>query len=146
MQQLNFEDILDRIVEQDRRYQRDAYVFLREALEHTQKTVSKASKVQGRHITGQELLNGIREYALATFGPMAKTVLNEWGVNTCEDFGQIVFVMVENNLLRKTEQDSLEDFKNGYDFEEAFRKPFLPSGKNPAAPKPETEASSVGNH
>jgi uncharacterized repeat protein (TIGR04138 family) len=127
MQQLNFEDILDRIVENDKRYSRDAYIFLREALEFTQKAISKANKNQVRHITGQELLNGIREYALAVFGPMAQTVLGEWGVQSCEDFGQMVFVMVENNLLRKTDTDSLEDFKCGYTFDEAFRKPFLPS-------------------
>lgn len=129
MQQLNFEDILDRIVETDKRYSRDAYIFLREALEFTQKAISKANKNQVRHITGQELLNGIREYALAVFGPMSKSVLEEWGIRTCEDFGNMVFLMVENNLLRKTEQDTLEDFKTGYDFEDAFRKPFLPSVK-----------------
>jgi uncharacterized repeat protein (TIGR04138 family) len=129
MQQLNFEDILNRIVEQDKRYQKDAYLFLREALEFTQKSISKANKNQVRHITGQELLNGIREYALAVFGPMTMTVFEEWGIKSCEDFGNMVFLMVENNLLRKTEQDRLEDFKQGYDFEEAFRKPFLPSGK-----------------
>jgi uncharacterized repeat protein (TIGR04138 family) len=146
MQQLNFDDILDRIVENDQRYHRDAYVFLREALEHTQKAVARANKNQGRHITGQELLNGIREYALGAFGPMSITVLQEWGIKSCEDFGRMVFLMVESNLLRKTEQDTLEDFKNGYDFEEAFRKPFLPSGRKAEAPKRETEASSVGNN
>ena len=145
MQQLNFEDILDRIVENDKRYSREAYVFLREALEFTQKAISKANKNQVRHITGPELLNGIREYALAVFGPMSKTVLEEWGVKSCEDFGHMVFLMVECNLLRKTENDSLEDFRAGYDFDDAFRKPFLPSGKRAApAPLPEpTEPTQV---
>jgi uncharacterized repeat protein (TIGR04138 family) len=143
MQQLNFEDILDRIVENDKRYSREAYVFLREALEFTQKAISKANKNQVRHITGQELLNGIREYALAVFGPMAKTVLDEWGVKSCEDFGQMVFLMVENNLLRKTENDSLEDFKTGYDFDEAFCKPFLPSNRRNTPPAQEPEPSKV---
>jgi len=53
-------------------------------------------------------------------------VLNEWGVHRCEDFGEIVFNMVEHDLLAKTSEDSRENFKGGYDFEEAFRKPFLP--------------------
>ena len=138
MQQLNFEDVLTRIVEQDQRYHRDAYVFLREALEFTQKAISRANKNQVRHITGQELLNGIREYALAVFGPMTVTVLEEWGIHSCEDFGNMVFLMIENNLLRKTDQDRPEDFKCGYNFQEAFRQPFLPSrGKQPAKTDPE---------
>ena len=58
---------------------------------------------------------------------MTLTVLEEWGIKCCEDFGEIVFNMVENKLLAKTEQDSREDFRNGYDFHDAFRKPFLPS-------------------
>ena len=134
MQQLNFEDVLNKMVEQNPRYHRDAYLFLREALEFTQKAVGKTNKNQVRHITGQELLNGIKEYALAVFGPMSSTVLEEWGIASCEDFGQMVFLMIENNLLRKTDQDRPEDFKNGYSFDDAFRKPFRPSGKPPAAP------------
>lgn len=132
MQQLNFEDVLNKMVEQNPQYHRDAYLFLREALEFTQKAVGKTNKNTVRHITGQELLNGIREYALAVFGPMTPTVFEEWGIRTCEDFGQMVFLMVENNLLRKTDNDRPEDFKNGYSFDEAFRKPFLPSAKLPA--------------
>ena len=129
MQQLNFEDVLNKMVEQNPQYHRDAYLFLREALEFTQKAVGKTNKNTVRHITGQELLEGIREYALAIYGPMTVTVFEAWGVTSCEDFGQMVFLMIENNLLRKTDQDRPEDFKNGYSFEEAFRKPFLPSSK-----------------
>jgi uncharacterized repeat protein (TIGR04138 family) len=128
-------------VESDPRYHRDAYAFLRESLEFTQKLISKANKNQVRHITGQELLNGIREYALITFGPMSATVFEEWGIRSCEDFGNMVFLMVENNLLRKQEQDRMEDFKNGYSFDEAFRKPFLPAAKITIAPR--TEATEV---
>ena len=134
MHQLNFDDVLDKMVEQNPRYRRDAYLFLREALEFTQKTISKANKNQVRHITGQELLHGIREYALAMYGPMTITVLEDWGIVSCEDFGHMVFLMVENNLLRKTEQDSREDFKKGYSFDEAFRQPFRPAGKPPVLP------------
>ena len=129
MQQFNFEEVLNRMVEENPRYHRDAYLFLREALEFTQKVVSKASRNQVRHITGQELLDGIREYALALYGPMAITVLEQWGITSCEDFGNMVFLMVENNLLRKTEEDRPEDFKKGYSFDEAFRQPFRPAVK-----------------
>ena len=129
MQAPNFEEILEKIVATDSRYQRDGYFFLREALDHTQKIVSKSKKNEIRHVSGQELLAGIRDYALSQFGPMTVTVLEEWGIRSCEDFGEMVFNMVANNLLAKTENDTREDFKEGYRFEEAFRKPFLPRNK-----------------
>lgn len=140
MQTPNFEDVLSRILKKDPRYQREAYSFLREALDHTQKGVTKANKSEARHVSGQELLSGIREYALLQFGPMALTVLEEWGVRRCEDFGEIVFNLVEQGLLSKTEKDSRADFQDGYDFDATFRKPFQP--KNPR-PLPVTESSEV---
>jgi uncharacterized repeat protein (TIGR04138 family) len=82
-----------------------------------------------RHVSGQELLGGIRDYALAQFGPMTQMVFEEWGIKRCEDFGEIVFNMVEIGLLGKTEKDSREDFANGYDFDDAFRKPFRPASR-----------------
>lgn len=140
MQAANFEEVLEKILRTEPRYQRDSYFFLREALDHTQKVVGKARKGEIRHVSGQELLAGIRDYALAQFGPMALTVLEEWGIRSCEDFGEMVFNMVENNLLAKTEKDTRDDFKSAYDFEDAFRKPFLPSSKiarpQPAPAKP----------
>ena len=128
MQTQSFEDAVEQIVAKDPRYEREAYFFVREALDHTQRMIGKAPKKHEiRHVSGQELLKGIREYALQQFGPMTLTVLEEWGIKCCEDFGEIVFNMVENKLLAKTEQDSRQDFRNGYDFHDAFRKPFLPS-------------------
>ena len=128
MQAASFEEAIEQIAAQDLRYNREAYFFLREALDHTHKITGKPPKKNElRHVSGQELLKGIREYALQQFGPMTLTVLEEWGIRCCEDFGEIVFNMVENKLLAKTEQDSREDFRNGYDFHDAFRKPFLPS-------------------
>ena len=128
MQAASFEEAIEQIAARDRRYHREAYFFLREALDHTQKMIGKLPKKnEVRHVSGQELLNGIREYALQQFGPMTLSVFEEWGVTCCMDFGEIVFNMVETKLLAKTEQDSREDFRNGYDFHDAFRKPFLPS-------------------
>ncbi len=135
MQPLNFDDGVNKIAESDPRYHRDAYAFLRDSLEFTQKVISKANKNQVRHITGQELLHGIREYALVTYGPMTPTVFEEWGILSCEDFGNMVFLMVENNLLRKQDEDSPADFKAGYTFEEAFREPFRPSARRMILPK-----------
>jgi uncharacterized repeat protein (TIGR04138 family) len=131
MQEISFEEGLEKIRAKDPRYPYDAYRFVREALDHTQKTATKDTRGRPRHVTGQELLSGIREHALAQFGPMAMTVLAEWGIHRCSDFGEIVFNMVENELLAKTDKDSRADFASAYDFDEAFRKPFLPAGKQP---------------
>jgi uncharacterized repeat protein (TIGR04138 family) len=129
MHEISFEDALKKIALKDPRYHREAYLFAREALEYTQKTIGKDTRGRIRHVTGQELLTGIREYALQQFGPMTKTLLEEWGIRCCADFGNIVFNMIEVEWLAKTEKDSRADFLDGYDFEDAFRKPFLPSAK-----------------
>ena len=129
MQVSSFEEIIAQIVAQDPRYRRDAYCFVREALDHTQKSMARPRQGECRHVSGRELLDGIREYALRQFGPMTLAVLGEWHITRCEDFGEIVFNMVETRLLAKTEQDSPEDFKNAYDFHDAFRKPFLPAAR-----------------
>jgi uncharacterized repeat protein (TIGR04138 family) len=139
----NFDETLDQIVQKDSRYHRDAYGFVREALEYTQKLVQKTERDERKqpsrqHVSGQELLEGIRACALEQFGPMALTLFEEWGVRRCEDFGEIVFNLVESGQLGKTENDSREDFKGGYSFEEAFRKPFQPAARREAAsPEPE---------
>ncbi|MGN6643010.1 MAG: Minf_1886 family protein [Verrucomicrobiota bacterium] len=129
MHEATFEEGIELILIKDQRYDRDAYVFVREALDHTQKAIIKENRGQLRHVSGQELLGGIRDYALEQFGPMAITVLEEWGIRECADFGEIVFNMVEASVLAKTEEDSREDFQGGYNFEEAFRDPFLPAAK-----------------
>ncbi len=129
MQEINFDQAVELIVANDPRFARDAYVFVREALDFTQKLIVKEAKGAIRHVTGQELLDGIRQFALQQFGPMAVTVFEDWGVKSCRDFGEIVFNMVEIGLLAKTDKDTREDFQNGYDFTDAFRKPFWPPSK-----------------
>jgi uncharacterized repeat protein (TIGR04138 family) len=135
MQEINFDATLENILAKDPRYHRDAYLFIREALDFTQKLVLKENRGQMRHVSGQELLDGIRQFSLQQFGPMATTVFEEWGVKSCRDFGEIVFNMVEIGLLAKTDKDSRDDFQNGYDFTDAFRKPFWPPGKSADEPK-----------
>lgn len=129
----NFDLKLDQIVSRDPRFRREAYGFVRDALDFTQKTISRENQEKVRHVTGGELLDGIRQLALKEFGPMAVTVLEEWGVTGCSDFGEIVFNMVDVGLLGRTEQDRREDFQVGYDFTTAFRKPFWPKDKQDAA-------------
>ncbi len=129
MKKISFQEALEIILKEDARYSAEAYEFVREALDYTLKTHKKESKDPNRHVTGQELLGGIRDYAIAEFGPMSRTVLSFWGIHKCDDFGHIVFNMVEKGILGKTEGDRVEDFYGGYDFEEAFDMPFQPQNK-----------------
>ncbi|RXK55501.1 hypothetical protein ESB00_06290 [Oleiharenicola lentus] len=131
MQDLEFAEIVGLICKEDTRFDRKAYEFVRQGLDHTVKEVKRKQPERtgkAQHVTGAELLNGIRHYALDQYGPLAKTVLNKWGVRRCSDFGDIVFNLIEYNVFSKTESDRREDFAEIYDFEEAFVKPYQPAG------------------
>ena len=146
MQKIGFAEALDSIVATDPRYQRDAYGFLRDALDFTTKQQKKIKGVSVRHVTGPELLDGVRQYALKEFGPLVITVFDNWGIRSCEDIGNMVFNLIGAGIFGKTEEDSIEDFKNVYDFREAFVKPFAPAkppmAKPPAQlPAPKSAAS-----
>ncbi len=143
MHEITFEEAVELVRVKDQRYTVDAYQFVKEALEHTQRTIGKDKRGRTRHVTGQELLKGIRQYALERYGPMALMLLEEWGVRACSDFGEMVFNLIEIGLLAKTPNDSREDFQGGYDFVEAFRKPFLPAAKT--APAEAQSAPPVGS-
>lgn len=119
----------------DSRYQYEAYLFVQEAITYTQKSLGRL-KVGKKHIDGKELLTGIRDYALTSFGPMTATVLSEWGIHTCEDFGEIVYNLIQHKQAEPSESDSRDAFKGGYDFDEAFRKPFRPAKPRVLEPKP----------
>lgn len=132
MQKQNFSEALEKILQHDRRYDADAYQFVRESLDYTLKMLKKAEPGRPRHVSGQELLEGIRQYALDQFGPLTKTVLDHWGVHRCEDFGEIVFNLVNEGVLGRSEQDKREDFQSGYDFNDAFVRPYEAPAKPPA--------------
>ncbi|MEY2525897.1 MAG: hypothetical protein QOE73_668 [Verrucomicrobiota bacterium] len=133
MQKIGFAEALDTIVSQDARYQREAYIFLRDALDYTTKQQKKVRGTTVRHVAGPELLEGVRQYALKEFGPLVITVFESWGIRSCEDIGHMVFNLIDAGVFGKTEEDSMEDFKAVYDFQEAFVKPFAPA--KPAAKK-----------
>lgn len=133
MQKIGFAEALESVLGRDPRYNRDGYIFLRDALDFTTKLQKKIKGVSVRHVTGPELLDGVRQYALKEFGPMVITVFDSWGIHSCEDFGHMVFNLIGAGVFGKTEEDSIEDFKNVYDFEEAFVRPFAPA--KPASPK-----------
>lgn len=108
---------IEKLIDANGAYKFEAYSFVMAALHFA---VSKLAKT--RHISGKELLEGIRDYALQQYGPMARTVLNYWGIYETKDFGLVVFELVEAGILRKQPEDKIEDFEGVYDFKEAFDK------------------------
>ena len=112
---------LRQLVGTDSGYDPEAYVFVQKALDFL-----IGEMKERRHVSGRELLEGIRRYALKEYGPLSRMVLEHWGVRRCEDFGRIVFRMVDKGIMNKTASDSIDDFKGGYDFSQAFDRPFLP--------------------
>lgn len=109
---------------QQLRYHVNAYKFLFQALRYTQEQLNRPTSGnaddEDAHITGPELLAGIRGLALEQFGLMATAVLRHWGVAGTDDFGRMVFELIERGEMRKTERDQLSDFFDVYDFEEAL--------------------------
>jgi uncharacterized repeat protein (TIGR04138 family) len=126
MAKINFAEVVEQICEKDERFSIDAYHFVQEGLNHTLKTLKRGGQHAHRHVSGQELLSGLREFALKEYGPMSKAVLNEWGIRTTDDIGQIVFNLVNASVLGKNDTDSPSDFKNVFTFDDAFVKPFIP--------------------
>lgn len=129
MQDLEFSEVVELICREDQRFDRKAYAFVRQALDHTVKDIRKRQPertAKSQHVSGQELLEGIRDFALEQYGPLTKTVLNTWGIQRCSDFGDIVFNLIDYNVFSKTENDRREDFSDLYNFEDAFVKPFVP--------------------
>lgn len=129
MEHKEFNEVVDLIRKEEPRYDRQAYFFLRGALDQTVQGMRKSGLLQNRqsnHVSGPELLKGIRDYALEQFGPMTLTVLHAWNIGCCADFGEIVFNLIDYGILSKTDEDTREDFAEIYDFEDAFAKPFQP--------------------
>ncbi len=142
MAKINFAEVVEQICEKDLRFSSDAYHFVQEGLNHTLKSLKRGGQHAHRHVSGQELLHGLREFALKEYGPMSKAVLNEWGIKTTDDIGQIVFNLVNASVLGKNDTDSPADFKNVFTFDDAFVKPFIPRSfattavRKPANAKP----------
>jgi uncharacterized repeat protein (TIGR04138 family) len=112
----NLEDRLKCVAANDGRYHINAYRFVYEALDYTVKQLERK-----RHISGRELLEGIRNLALEQFGALAVMVFNIWGVRATADFGNIVYNLVEAEMMSRSEEDSREDFNDVYEFREVFR-------------------------
>jgi uncharacterized repeat protein (TIGR04138 family) len=111
----------------DERYRPDAYLFILDALDFISSRLGK-SEMAGcdRHVSVDELLEGVKAFALDQFGPLARMVLEHFGIFSTEDVGEIVFNMVEAELLNSQDTDTREDFANGYDFKEVFEERYSP--------------------
>lgn len=110
-----FYTLIDQICDVDSRYKSDAYEFLMEALAFTQRRYKRY-----KHVSGVELLEGIKQLLMQKFGPLTLLVLKHWGIKSTEDFGNIVFNLVDNKILSKDSEDNIDSFQNGYDFNEVF--------------------------
>lgn len=124
---------LTELLQRDKRYAVEAYIFVFEALRYAQEHLGLATPPadeiddddeEDRHVTGQQLCQAIRKYAVDQFGLMAQCVLNAWGVRETGDFGEIVFNLIEIGQMRKTDTDRREDFDDVYSFDKAFRQNF----------------------
>ena len=115
------EDKILSVRRRDRRYSRNAYYFVLDALDFTMSRLGRDHMTgEERHVGGQELLGGIRDYAADQYGPMADIVFERWGITAASDFGEIVFNLVDVELLSRRPTDSRLDFTDSVDFRDEF--------------------------
>jgi len=119
------------LLQEDQRFKLEAYQFVRDGLQYAQEVLqlgekrptsqpsSEGPKVE-QHLTGQQLCEAIRQYAIGQYGLLAKTVLNSWGLHTTGDFGEVVYNLIRVGLMKKSKSDRREDFDDCYDFDTAF--------------------------
>jgi uncharacterized repeat protein (TIGR04138 family) len=113
-----FLDRIERLAAEHGRYRKEAYLFIYDALQHTVTKLGRSNLPrEQRHVSGRDLLHGISEYGLDQFGPLTRTVFSHWGLNATQDFGQMVFQLIDAKLMSKTDQDCLEDFTDVYDLD-----------------------------
>ena len=117
---------INEICKKDRRFSVNSYFFILDALRVSAKEIQMKKPEHARHLSGRELSNGIKDYALKRFGCMSYTVMDLWGISQTADFGSIVYNLIDVGLLGKSGDDSINDFNNIFDFESAFLKPFTP--------------------
>lgn len=105
-------------------YPLEAFIFVQRGLEYTVTMIhgdgADPDDPASRHVSGRSLCEGLRQFAVQQYGLLARTVLTKWHIDSCEDFGKIVFAMVDAKLLAKTDEDGIEDFRNAFHFDDAF--------------------------
>jgi uncharacterized repeat protein (TIGR04138 family) len=111
---------IDLVVSNDGRYRIEAFGFLHEGLTKAVKNIYGEKKAPTGHVSGRQLCEGIRELAIERWGMMAPVVLRKWGVNGSIDFGNMVYLLIEHGFMRKTDEDSVEDFRDIFDLDKNF--------------------------
>jgi uncharacterized repeat protein (TIGR04138 family) len=103
-------------------YPIEAFQFVQQGLGHTVERVEQYGGLhgEGQHVSGQQLCMGLRDFAIQQYGLLAPAVLRRWNVLRTDDFGRLVFAMVDHGLMSKTDEDTLDDFRGVFDFDEAF--------------------------
>ncbi len=117
------EKSMEEVIKTDGRYPLEAFAFLHESLNRAVKQTHgdpEAGLLQQRHVSGQDLCLALRDQAIGKWGMLAKTVLNKWNIHSTMDFGNMVYLLVDNKFMRKTEEDSIEHFRDVYNFDETF--------------------------
>lgn len=146
MNRPTFDDAVAQCRQRDSRYEREAYGFVRDALDHAQKRLGRARAGRGSgHVSGPELLDGFRDLALRQFGPLARVVLETWGLRQTSDVGAIVFLLIETGAFSRSETDQPSDFEDVFDFGEAFDRPFEAPPRAPVAPAPAELSTTAGS-
>ncbi|MBR9760282.1 hypothetical protein GYB43_08200 [bacterium] len=125
MQPIQLESAVATILEHESRFEPGAYFLVRDILDFTVERLAKKNKGEKRHVTGPELLIGFRDFVLKEYGPMGATLLEDWGITSCRNIGEIVFLFIEHGVFGKQDSDTIDDFSEIFDFEEAFTAPFL---------------------
>ncbi|MGB1130077.1 MAG: Minf_1886 family protein [Haloferula sp.] len=133
MQAAQFEHAVENILRRDSRFDPHAYLFLKDSLDFTLKRAAEENKGQARHVSGKELLIGFRDLALQEFGPMASTLMSEWGLSETRHIGEMVFQLIEEQMFGKQDTDTLEDFVDVFDFHESFVVPYTPKSRLPSS-------------
>ena len=121
---------LEQVVEEYGRYPLEAFEFVRHGLNYAVSQIhgdTRNKEEAACHVSGQQLSQGLRDYAILRYGVMAKAVLGHWGIHRTQDFGRIVFAMVDSKLMQKTDQDDVRDFDGVFDFDAAFSPPSRPT-------------------
>jgi uncharacterized repeat protein (TIGR04138 family) len=126
MQRERLDQAITRIISTEKRFDREAYFFLKEALDYTAQEITSKARGNSKHVSAAQLLYGFRDLALSEFGPMAATLFNEWGIKSCADIGDMVFLLINEGVFGKQDNDRREDFKEIFSFEQVFVAPFLP--------------------
>jgi len=129
MTDAEFEHAVDQILQRDRRFDPLAYYFLKDSLDFTVKRIAGEGRGRFRHVSGGELLAGFRDHALEQFGPMASTLMREWGVRESGHVGEMVFHLIDERVFGKQDSDRKEDFAGTFDLTDSLTTPFLPSGR-----------------